>query len=439
MSMMAAVAAAVWIGGGLQEPRGGWCGTPGRDELVIDAASGPGGPGDCGLASNAPDPGYAPAEIRELQIVVHVIERADGLGHLAPATIHEQIALLNEHFRATPGTPGDVSVDTRLRFALASFDPTGAPTGGITYTVNDAWFADGAGYWTALAWDPTRYVNVYTNSAGSLLGYVPDLPQSGVAGAIDDRIVLAWDAVGSGSPVGAPYDLGKVLAHEMGHYLGLWHTFQGGCDGPAGCHSSGDLICDTAPELLPMLGGCVADWACGGPSSFDNYMSYSAHSCQVQFTEEQARRMRCTLEHWRPLVSRAVDIGAPYCPASPNSAGPGARLRAEGSTQVALDDFALLLDSAPAHKAGLLLLGANPASTPFGDGTLCVSGSIRRIPPPVNTDGQGQLLARMHLAGPILAPVVAPGNSAHFQFWFRDPAGGPAGNNLSNGLAVTWR
>jgi hypothetical protein len=419
--------------------QGGYCGTPKPGDIVASPAL---VPGDCDLSSNDPDPAYAPSDVREIVCVFHVIHRPNGEGYVPPSKVDEQVRLTNEQFRAWPGGSGELGVDTRIRFRLASVDPSGLATNGITYTAHDGWYLDQPGYWTALAWDPTRYLNVYVNTAGPFgLGYVPSTPQQGGAayvGTPADRVVVDWTALGENAPCGWPFDGGKLVTHELGHYLGLFDCYGSGCDGPS-CHTSGDLICDTFPSISNPLGSCTPSTSCGAPSSVDNYMGAGAHSCQARFTEEQARRMRCTLDSWRPTVWTTVDVGSPYCPAQPNSTGSGARLRGDGSVRVSDDDLALLVDRAPAFKSGLFLLGSNAASTPFGDGILCVAGQIQRVPPPRMTDAEGRLFARLLLHAPPLSNVASPGATTRFQFWFRDPAGGPAGVNLSNGLTIAWQ
>ena len=68
-----------------------------------------------------------------------------------------------------------------------------------------------------------------------------------------DRVVVFWESYGEGAPIGPPYNLGRTLTHEVGHYLGLNHTFNGGCDSGS-CSSSGDLICDTSPQNSATFG-----------------------------------------------------------------------------------------------------------------------------------------------------------------------------------------
>ena len=83
------------------------------------------------------------------------------------------------------------------------------------------WYNDGGGYYFTLAWDTNRYLNIYTNTAGGALGYVPNLPQSGIAGDPADRVVINWLSFGRGSAGGQPYNWCRTCTHEVGHYLGL--------------------------------------------------------------------------------------------------------------------------------------------------------------------------------------------------------------------------
>ena len=107
---------------------------------------------------------------------------------------------------------------------------------------------------------------------------------------------MLWSSIGLNAPIGPPYNLGRTTTHEVGHYLGLYHTFDGGCAPASGCNTNGDLICDTNPESSPNFSPCNRS-TCGSPDPTNNYMDYSDDICMTEFTEEQARRMRCTLEN----------------------------------------------------------------------------------------------------------------------------------------------
>jgi hypothetical protein len=247
---------------------------------------------------------------------VHVIRADNGVtGHITPELAQSQIDVLNEDYLALAGTNGANGTDVQIEFYLPTTDPWGNPTSGITYSDNTDWFNDTGDYWNTLAWDPDRYLNIYTNLAGGHLGYVPDLPQGGIVGSNEDRVVILWSAFGSPGAGGPPYDLGRTATHEVGHYLGLYHTFQNGCQDPNVpiCYVTGDYICDTNPDAEDTYGCPVGDTSCGGfPIPIENYMEYTDDDCMEEFTPEQARRLRCTLEHWRPdlfeLVTAWVDF-----------------------------------------------------------------------------------------------------------------------------------
>ncbi len=267
------------------------CGT---DSLPHPAARGT--TGDCSNSNTNPAAEYAPSggTLYQIPVVFHVLHDTNGAGNISDALINSQIDVLNEDFRAMAGTNGAGGTDTRIEFTLAA----------VTRTASKRFFNDRGDYWTGRAWDTTRYLNIYSNKAGGNLGYAYVPSGGGVVGNTWDRVVIYWAAVGRPAPYGSPYDLGRSGTHEVGHYLGLYHTFQGGCasgSAPA-CWSNGDLICDTNPEGSANFSPCSRS-TCGSPDPTNNYMDYSDDVCMNAFTEEQARRMRCTLANFR------VDLG----------------------------------------------------------------------------------------------------------------------------------
>jgi len=98
------------------------------------------------------------------------------------------------------------------------------------------------------------------------------------------------------------YDEGDTLVHESGHALGLFHTFEDGCD--MGGASDGDLVQDTNPEQLPHY-ACSASASCGAPDPVHNFMDYSPDVCMVGFTQGQKRRAWCMIENYRPTLFKA--------------------------------------------------------------------------------------------------------------------------------------
>lgn len=295
------------------------CGTPSRETRAMLYGLGTEGASDCSSSSTNPTSDYDPNVLYQIQVVVHVLMNdACTQGVLSDEDVQSQIDILNEDFLALMGTNGANGNDAQIQFVLASQDPEGQPTTGITRNCNTTWFNDGGGYWNTLAWDPHRYMNVYTNTASGALGYVPFLPadnNGNNVGNANDRVVVLWSSFGRDGVIGPPYNQGRTGTHEVGHYLGLEHTFTGGCgdNTPPGCYSDGDLICDTNDEQFPGSSPCQvgASSSCGSVDPTDNYMDYSDDLCMEQFTVEQNRRMRCTLETYRPnLFTNVTDIFA---------------------------------------------------------------------------------------------------------------------------------
>ncbi len=257
---------------------------------------------DCTYNTTNPASEYDPGVAKYcIPVVVHVIENQSGSGHLSDAQVQSQIDILNEDYLALAGTNGAPGTDIQVEFYLATVDPQGNPTNGITRHVNNNWYNDNGNYQAQISWDTCRYLNIYTNTASGYLGYAYIPNGGGVVCQDFDGCVINWTAFGRNAPGGPPYDQGRTATHEIGHYLGLFHTFDGGC-GTNNCYNTGDLICDTNKEANAVFGCPGNSNSCSSQDPFHNYMDYTDDLCMWEFTPEQARRIRCTIENWRPQL-----------------------------------------------------------------------------------------------------------------------------------------
>ena len=306
---------------------------------------------DCSDGFNNPSSDYAPSVgvLYKVQTVVHVLTNGAGTsapGYLSAACIQAGIDLLNQDFRVSAGSKGAASgsVDTRIEFELATTTTSGGATTGIVYHNNAAWFnvASGSGatqtaMFAAFYADfpKAQYLNIVTKLAvaadgDSLLGYAKFPTDSATSDV--DGVVVAYQSWGPATASNgdtcattANFNQGATATHEVGHYLGLYHTFQDGGAGNIGggcgsavtphCHHTGDLICDTPPELDAIY-NCVDANSCGDPDPIENFMGYSYDSCLTSFTEEQARRMRCSLTSYRSGIYTSTSTlpNPPYPP-----------------------------------------------------------------------------------------------------------------------------
>jgi len=240
---------------------------------------------------------YNPGVIMEIQVWFHIISKTDGTGTVSDDAIKQQIVVLNEDFQAVAGTAGAEGNNSKIKFVLA----------GTTRTTNDEWFTDSeedeAAYKKALGKDQNKFLNIYTNDAQGNLGYAY-FPFGGTAGTVQDGVVVVPNSVGGRNNGNSVYDQGRTVVHEVGHYLGLHHTFEGG----TACKNSfttGDLIEDTNAEEASFDGdgtrNCTATRStCGSVDPVENYMNYNIDLCMKEFTSQQVNRMICSTVNYRP-------------------------------------------------------------------------------------------------------------------------------------------
>ena len=261
---------------------------------------------------------------RNIPVVVHVVHNT-AAQNISDSQILSQINVLNEDYRRMAGTRGfngdAVSADSEIEFRLAEIDPDGNATNGITRTSTSetSFTSDDDVKYTSLGshdtWDASEYLNILVcNLAGGLLGYAqfPGGPDA------TDGIVVDFEAFGDsvGTNV-APYHLGRTTSHEIGHYLNLYHTFQGGCTN-SNCSTQGDRVCDTPPVASPTLGCPSSRNSCSTdnpdlPDQTENYMDYTDDACMNLFTDDQSTRMNATIDVARSsLITSAALVSTAF-------------------------------------------------------------------------------------------------------------------------------
>ncbi len=256
-----------------------------------------------------------------IPVVVHVIHNGQNVGvapNITDNQVISQITVMNQDFAKMAGTPGwntnPIGANTMIQFALAKVDPNGNPTNGIN-RVNMCRAGWDMGDIDSILkpeaiWDPTQYMNMWSVNFSNqgLLGYaqfpdptsVPGLPPAGAANT--DGVVSGFRFFGSSTYndgtflLSAPYDKGRTMTHEVGHYLGLRHIW-----GDANCGN--DFVSDT-PVHQTANGGCPSHPKpnncppAGTPDEmFENYMDYTSDGCMNIFTQGQSLRMNTVLSN----------------------------------------------------------------------------------------------------------------------------------------------
>ncbi len=263
---------------------------------------------------------------RKIPVVVHFIQTSD-VELVADSKVHSQIEVLNEDFRKMAGTNGDGSgVDTQYEFCLATIDPDGCPTDGINRIVAPQWayhLQTQAVQMKGLSqWDPTKYLNIWvprtietTSGNGQVIGYATFPFNLSLAPYLDGVVIHSQYFGRDASNV----YLGRTTTHEVGHWLGLFHTFQGACQGATAntCAAQGDRVCDTPQALeanfgCPTLNSCT-DSPVDDPDLIENYMDYSDGRCQDMFTAGQKTRMDFYTNSIRTVIWSQTNLTATGC------------------------------------------------------------------------------------------------------------------------------
>ncbi len=257
------------------------CGTPSPTPAEADSVRN---------AINAFDPDFAIVLPVSIPTAFHVVRYDDGSHDVTDTRINDQLDVLNAAF-APYG----------YQFTLKSIDRVN----------NTAWSTHNYGspeevaMKNALSVDSACTLNFYICDLGSgLLGYAtfPDMypENSNMHG-----VVCLDESLPGGSAV--PYNLGDTATHEVGHWVGLYHTFQGGCTAP------GDEVADTPYEGSPAYGCPAGRDTCPDPGidPIENFMDYSDDACMFEFTAGQGVRMDSMMGTYKPTLMSGVCVVVP--------------------------------------------------------------------------------------------------------------------------------
>lgn len=232
------------------------------------------------------------APIITIPVVVHVIYQTNAQ-NISEAQINSQLQVLNDDFRRNNSDANNTwsqAADVEIEFCLASVDPNGNATSGITrkYYNRSEWGTDDAMKYSSNggvnAWSSSDYLNMWIcNIGGGILGYA-QFPGSGSAAT--DGVVMSPQYFGTIGSAQAPFDGGRTTTHEVGHWLNLRHIW-----GDGNCNAD-DFVSDTPTSDAANYGCATGHVSCSSTDMVQNYMDYSDDACMNLFTAGQKTRMR---------------------------------------------------------------------------------------------------------------------------------------------------
>jgi hypothetical protein len=224
-----------------------------------------------------------------IPVVFHVVNKGAGIanGDVPLSMLQAQIKVLNQSYSGATG-----GVNTPFRFVLS----------GVDRTTNEAWFNAGPDsaaereMKTALHTGDAKVLNFYTNNAGGVLLGWATFPFWYAGDPSMDGVVCLYSSLPGGTEV--PYNEGDTGTHEVGHWLGLFHTFQGGC-----AANYNDFVADTPSERSPAFRCPTGRDTCPKPGldPIENFMDYTDDPCMYLFTVGQSQRADALSAQYRGL------------------------------------------------------------------------------------------------------------------------------------------
>ena len=248
--------------------------------------------------------------IETVPVVVHIIHD-QSIGNITDSQVQKAIDFLNQGFANKSDYFHSEGTDVEIQFCLAKQDPFGRLTTGITRTSsplsNLTVEQQDSELKQLIHWDAKCYVNIYIVNE-----IISSIYGKNVQGYANGPIIHGSPLDGlvvEAALTGRNPENTSTLIHEMGHYLGLLHTFEGACKNDD-CMVDGDKVCDTPPDASTAPVGCnqyvntcstdsQSGFTQDQPDQVINFMDYGSGSCKIIFTKGQKSRMKLSLSNQR--------------------------------------------------------------------------------------------------------------------------------------------
>ncbi len=273
------------------------------------------------------------ANIIYIPVVMHIVHNGEPIGtgrNISNAQIQSFLDVLNEDFRKQNASIASIippfvsfAADVQVEFCLASQHPNGGPTSGINryFYAQPSW-----GYEIEnvvkvnTVWNSVNYMNVWVADISNITPIAYAKYPGG--NPLTDGIVMDYRVTGRfpqnpyNNYYNGRFSLGHVGSHEVGHWLGLQHTFDNGCGSPLLCNSTGDNICDTPAKSSPTWGCNLYVYQClnNALTMVQNFMDYADDQCKALFTHGQKAVMQNVLNGIRSGILTSPGCQAPCNP-----------------------------------------------------------------------------------------------------------------------------
>ena len=371
--------------------------------------------------------------------------------------------------------------------SIAHGDGSGDPTQGVLGSSGANFDPSWQGNATSTGNSNNNIHSQISGSNGGVLAYC----ETPISDGWRIRYYEGWVwSDGPGSAGGNAIDLQEVACHEYGHALGLGHSTNGGAtmypsysggtagrsihsDDIAGCKAVYGAMSGTKPTItgLSINGNSITVtgtgfdgtgnqvWftqaASGGNGTPIKVTGLNSNGTSITATIPAAAGpgdvlvRRNNTGHGGLSNPWPTDLSGgsggctdpvTYCGTSPNSVGAGAFISYSGSASMSANDLTLLCAGLVPNTPGLFYYGPNQTAVILGEGVRCVDGNLTRLDVKV-ADTLGTVVDPLNLNAPPFSSgpgAVSSGDLRNFQYWYRDPAGGLIGYNLSDGLEVTF-